>query len=231
MSLTRLGAAAVVASMMFGTTALAQDSEMTTFEQRASYAIGLTVAQGMSQDQIGMELDVEMFSRALGDVLGGKELALNDQEIGEIFNEMRQNIAAMAEAKAEETKAAGVAFLEENKGKDGITTTASGLQYRVITAGDGATPTADQTVEVHYTGKLLDGTKFDSSYDRGTPAQFPVGGVIKGWTEALQLMKVGSKWEVWIPSEIAYGARGAGEDIGPHEVLNFEMELLGIVGQ
>ena len=125
----------------------------------------------------------------------------------------------------------GQAFLVENGAKEGITTTESGLQYKVLVEGEGDSPTLGNSVSVHYTGRLLDGTVFDSSIERGEPAEFPVSGVIPGWTEALQLMKPGGKFEVWIPSALAYGERGAGADIGPNEVLNFEMELLAIVGQ
>lgn len=128
-----------------------------------------------------------------------------------------------------DAKQRGEAFLEENGKKDGVTTTASGLQYKVIETGSGPTPTASDTVRCHYSGTLIDGSKFDSSYDRGQPAEFPVGGVIAGWTEALQLMTCGSKWEVYLPSEIAYGSRGAGGAIGPDETLVFTIELLDIV--
>ena len=130
----------------------------------------------------------------------------------------------------EEKLAANAAFLEENGAKDGITTTTTGLQYRVDEEGSGTPPTATQSVVVHYAGRLLDGTEFDSSYRRGQPATFGVTQVIPGWTEALLLMKPGAKWEVWLPSEIAYGPRGAGGAIGPHEVLNFTIELVEVQG-
>lgn len=131
---------------------------------------------------------------------------------------------------AKKTKEEGEKFLAENKTKKDVITTESGLQYQVVTEGKGAKPTADDKVKVHYTGTLLDGTKFDSTMDRGgEPAEFPVGGVIKGWTEVLQLMPVGSKYIVWVPSELAYGERGAGQDIKPNSTLKFEIELLDIV--
>ena len=131
---------------------------------------------------------------------------------------------------ANKTKEEGEKFLAENKAKKDVITTESGLQYQVVTEGTGAKPTAEDVVKVHYTGTLLDGTKFDSSLDHGgEPAQFPVGGVIKGWTEVLQLMPVGSKYIVWIPSELAYGPQGAGRDIKPNSTLKFEIELLDIV--
>ena len=130
---------------------------------------------------------------------------------------------------AEESSAAGAAFMKENGARKGVVTTESGLQYEIVTAGDGAKPTADDTVEVHYRGTLTDGTEFDSSYKRNTPASFPVGGVIVGWQEALQLMPVGSKWKVFIPSNLGYGERGAGGSIGPNAALIFEVELLKIM--
>ena len=130
---------------------------------------------------------------------------------------------------ANANKEEGEKFLEENKTKKDVFTTESGLQYQVVTEGTGEKPTEKDRVKVHYTGTLLDGTKFDSSVDRGEPAEFPVNGVIKGWTEILQLMPVGSKYIVWVPSELAYGERGAGSDIGPNKTLKFEIELLEIV--
>ena len=136
--------------------------------------------------------------------------------------------AAAAAAKAVEE---GKMFMEENAKKDGIITTESGLQYRVVTQGEGTMPTTADTVKVHYTGRLLDGTVFDSSVQRGQPATFPVTGVIKGWTEALLLMKAGTTVEVWLPPEIAYGERGAGADIGPNATLNFDIELIEVIGK
>ena len=135
---------------------------------------------------------------------------------------------AKAKAAAEKNSKDGEAFLAENKKKDGVKSTASGLQYKVIKAGDGVMPKGTDTVSVNYKGTLIDGTEFDSSYKRGEAATFPVSGVIKGWTEALQLMKVGSKWQLFIPSNIAYGERGAGGEIGPNATLIFEVELLSI---
>lgn len=134
------------------------------------------------------------------------------------------------EAAGEDNLAKGKAFLEANKSKEGIKTTASGLQYKIITEGTGAIPKATDKVKVHYKGTLIDGTEFDSSYKRGTPLEFPLNAVIKGWAEGLQLMKVGSKAELYIPSELGYGEQGAGSQIGPNSVLVFEVELLNIVG-
>jgi FKBP-type peptidyl-prolyl cis-trans isomerase len=137
----------------------------------------------------------------------------------------------MQKKESEANIAAGKKFLEENKKKKGVTVTASGLQYEVVKQGNGATPKATDTVKVHYKGTLLDGTEFDSSYKRGQPASFPVNGVIKGWTEALQLMKVGDTFKLVIPADLAYGERGAGGMIGPNATLVFEVELLGVEGK
>lgn len=214
---------------------IASADEAVTLEtpaEKFSYAIGLQTAENMIQG--GLDLEVfspDAFSQALRDVLGGTEPRLSREEMGEAMATIGAAIEAKEAEKAKALAAEGVAFLETNKTADGIVTTDSGLQYRVDTKGDGPTPTAADTVEVHYSGRLLDGTQFDSSYDRGQPAQFPVGGVIPGWTEALQLMPVGSKYELWIPQELAYGERGAGADIPPYSVLNFTVELLSIAGQ
>lgn len=134
----------------------------------------------------------------------------------------------LMDKKSEAAKADGVKFLEENKKKEGVQTTASGIQYKVNTMGTGPKPLATDRVKVHYTGKLIDGTVFDSSVERGEPAVFPLNGVIPGWTEALQLMPVGSKWTIYLPSDLAYGERGAGQQIPPHSTLIFEVELISI---
>jgi len=156
---------------------------------------------------------------------------LTPEEMMAVSKKMQEEQMKKMQAKGSENKIAGEKFLAENKTKEGIVTTESGLQYKVIKEGEGLIPTIDHTVKVHYTGTLLDGTKFDSSVDRGTPAEFRVGGVIKGWTEALQLMKVGSKYQLFIPSELAYGERGAGADILPNSTLIFDVELLEIVNK
>ena len=171
-------------------------------------------------------------------MLNGIESRVTEEQLGAAFEELGAKMEAkQAAARAEAEAAAkaraqeGLDFLEQNKSAEGVTTTESGLQYKIETAGEGGSPTAADTVSVHYEGRLLNGKVFDSSYDRGAPASFGVSQVIPGWTEALQLMKPGAKWEVWIPSEIAYGSRGAGADIGPNEVLNFTIELLEVVGK
>ncbi|MEO1494229.1 MAG: FKBP-type peptidyl-prolyl cis-trans isomerase [Pseudomonadota bacterium] len=231
--MTRIASGLVAASLLAAPIASAEEpASLETPAERFSYAIGLRTAENMKQG--GLDLDVfspDAFAQALRDVMDGTDPRLTEDEMTAALTTIGAEIEAKEAAKAEALAADGVAFLEENKTAEGVTTTESGLQYRVDVKGDGPTPTASDTVEVHYSGRLLDGTQFDSSYDRGQPAQFPVGGVIPGWTEALQLMPVGSKYELWIPQELAYGERGAGGDIPPYAVLNFTVELLSIAGQ
>ena len=179
-----------------------------------------------------MDIDPAALLRGLQDATSGAKPLLTDEQVKETMTAysksmMEKQTVANKEA-ANKNAEAGEKFLAENKGKEGVKTTASGLQYKVIKEGTGPSPKETDTVETHYRGTLINGTEFDSSYSRNEPATFPVNRVIKGWTEALQLMKVGSKYELWIPPSIAYGERGAGQDIGPNETLHFEVELLGI---
>ena len=197
-----------------------------TDEQRISYAFGVLIAASSEDAFDNFDVDYDAVLAGLTDALEGSGAQMTTQEAAGVFQAYLQGVEA---AKAEEKIAAGLAFLEENANAEGVTVTESGLQYKVLADGEGDSPTLADTVVVHYTGRLLDGTVFDSSLSRGEPARFPVSGVIPGWTEALQLMKPGTKFEVWIPSELAYGPRGAGQAIGPNEILNFEMELLEIV--
>ncbi|MEN1681202.1 MAG: FKBP-type peptidyl-prolyl cis-trans isomerase [Planctomycetota bacterium] len=205
----------------------AQTIASAPFEQQLSYCLGLNIGVDMRQN--GVPLDLKSFTTGVADALAGAKPRLTDGQRQAILQRFQQQLQQKAQALMAESKQRGEAFLAENAKKEGVVTTASGLQYKVIEAGTGETPTARDTVRCHYEGTLIDGKVFDSSYRRGQPAEFPVGGVIAGWTEALQLMKVGAKWEVYLPSEIAYGAGGAGADIGPHETLIFTIELLGIV--
>lgn len=206
-----------------------------TQDQNLSYALGISSAAQLSDGSLGFALDVDAFAAALRVGLDGTEGQMTVEEAEKVLNDYFAGLAAEAKAvadaavakKAEENKM----FMEENAKKDGVVTTESGLQYKVLKTGEGESPTPADTVSVHYTGRLLDGTVFDSSRARGEPAEFPVNRVIAGWTEALQLMQPGTQLEVWIPSELAYGERGAGGAIGPNEPLNFEMELLSIVAQ
>lgn len=193
--------------------------------EKISYALGLSV--GGSLKSSGVEaLEGAVFTEAIEAVMKGEETKISSEEA----NLMLQEFFGAIQAKAEATLTkVGKEFLAKNKLEEGVVELESGLQYKVITAGAGEKPTADQQVKCHYHGTLINGTVFDSSVERNEPAVFPVGGVIKGWVEALQLMEVGAKWQLFIPSDLAYGAQGAGGVIGPHETLIFEVELLEIV--
>jgi len=200
--------------------------------EKLGYSLGVTLGQSIQQDVEG--LDVDAFTQAVRDVFDGSELEMSDEEMAEALTKFQQEAMAARDAEAEQQAAAnraeGEAYLAENAEQEGVTVTESGLQYRELTSGNGATPGADDTVEVHYEGTLIDGTVFDSSYERGEPVSFQVGQVIEGWQEALQLMEVGDTWEVVIPSDLAYGAQGQGP-IGPHETLIFKVELLDVAGE
>ena len=201
-----------------------------TQKDKVSYGIGVQIGKNLKDQKI--EIDTKILAEALKAAFTGAKLTMTDEEISQTMQQFQTEMMAKQEAEAKkssgEARKKGEAFLAENKSKPGVKTTASGLQYMVITEGTGPIPKAESTVSVHYTGTLLDGKKFDSSVDRGTPAEFPVNGVIKGWTEALQLMKVGSKWKLFIPTDLAYADRGAPGAIGPGETLVFEVELLAI---
>ena len=196
-------------------------------EAKGGYGIGLQIGQQLAGS--GMEVEAEAVARGIFDVLNNNPPAIDINEVTKALQELGQRAeAAQAEA-FKALEAENQAFLEENKKAAGVVVTDSGLQYEILTEGNGAKPTAESTVRVHYTGSLIDGTVFDSSVKRGTPAEFPVGGVIKGWTEALQLMPVGSKWRLTIPHNLAYGERGAGASIPPFATLVCEVELLDIL--
>lgn len=202
-----------------------------TDEQRVSYGMGVGLGQRIQQETFS--IDIDAFSQGVRDAVAGGEQLMTQEEIMTQMQDFQQKqIAKQQEevAKLGETnKAEGDAFLAENGKKDGVITLESGLQYSVVEAGDGAKPSAEDEVEVHYAGTLLDGTEFDSSYKRGSTVSFPVNGVIPGWTEALQLMTVGSKWKLFIPSDLAYGPGGTGGGpIGPNQTLLFDVELVSI---
>ena len=205
--------------------------KLETLAQRASYAIGSQIGSSMKQQ--GIEVDLKVVLRGMADALAGKELALSEEELEEAFTEFQKQMQAKqletAKKAAAENAKVGAAFLATNGKKDGVKTTESGLQYKVLKRGAGATPKASSQVQVHYEGRLISGNIFDSSIKRGTPAEFPVNGVIKGWTEALQLMKEGDEWELYIPSTLGYGTRGAGADIGPNATLIFRVNLLKVL--
>ena len=187
------------------------------------YALGCLIGKNISSQ--GLKPDFEALVKGLKETMEGKKPTLSDQQLQETIQKHQMAAAAAAGPKNTET---GKAFLEKNGKREGVKTTASGLQYEVLKAGEGAKPAATDTVKVHYHGTLIDGTVFDSSVDRGEPISFPLNRVIKGWTEGVQLMPVGSKYKFVIPSDLAYGAQGAGGKIGPNATLIFEVELLAI---
>jgi len=207
-----------------------QNVKLETEADSAGYAIGILVGTNNKQQVEnapgGADINLDAMVAAFSVASKGEEGAMTTEEADQII---RRYFEAAGEKEGQLNLEEGNAFLEENKSREGINTTASGLQYEVLTEGTGPKPSADDRVRVHYHGTLIDGTVFDSSIDRGEPAVFGVGQVIPGWTEALQLMSVGSKWKVYIPSDLAYGERGAGADIGPNTTLIFEVELLEIV--
>ncbi|MGS2718422.1 FKBP-type peptidyl-prolyl cis-trans isomerase [Eionea flava] len=212
------------------TAATEEASPLSTLDQRLSYIVGENMARQFSSD--GITLDTDTLALAVADVAAGSESRLSEEDkrntIQEIQTRAQEKQKAENDALAAANKEAGAAYLAANATKEGVVTTASGLQYKEVTAGDGETPTENDTVTVNYKGTLVDGTVFDSSYDRGQPATFPVSGVIPGWIEALQLMNVGDKFELAIPSDLAYGPGGTGPVIGPNATLIFEVELLEI---
>ncbi len=201
-----------------------------SFEKRASYALGMDI--GNKVKQFEASLDREALVDGLLDALSEREPRLSPEEVNQLVRELLVKVQVENDRRraeqAETNMQEGEEFLAENKAKDGVVETASGLQYIVLALGEGPSPAATDRVTVHYEGKLLDGKVFDSSYERGEPAEFVLSEVISGWTEGVQLMKVGSKYRFFIPSDLAYGGRGAGQDIGPNATLIFEVELISI---
>lgn len=227
-------AAAVFATsvLLFSAQAAAQNAALATEKDRISYVLGMDI--GKTLKSMSDDIDAAVLKRAIDDTLAGKPPLLDEQEVAATMQAFAQKMQAkqQAEQKAavDRNTAAGDAFLAQNGKKRGVVTTASGLQYQVVTTGKGARPNAENTVKVHYTGTLLDGTKFDSSIDRGEPAQFPLGAVIPGWTEGLQLMPAGSKYRFWIPARLGYGDQGTpGGPIPPGSTLVFDVELLEVL--
>ncbi len=207
------------------TTAAAAPEKTTDIQMDSlSYSVGILVAQNLKSQGFD-NLDAPSLAQGIADVLSGAETRLDVNQANAV---VQGYMMEKSQSAGKENLEKGRKFLEENGKREGVVTLPSGLQYEVINAGNGPSPKATDKVTVHYHGTLIDGTVFDSSVERGQPATFPVNGVIKGWVEALQLMKVGDKWKLFIPSELAYGSRGAGGDIGPNEVLIFEVELLSI---
>ena len=206
-----------------------EKTEVTTPKQRVSYSIGVDLGNNFKRQSI--DVDPKVVAAGIADAIAGKTV-LTEAEMREAMTKFQQEMMAKMQggqkADGEKNLKAGEAFLAANATKDGVKTTASGLQYKIINSGTGNTPKATDTVKTHYHGTLIDGTVFDSSVDRKEPATFPVNGVIPGWTEALQLMKEGDKWQLYVPAKLAYGERGAGGKIGPNSTLIFDVELLSI---
>lgn len=198
--------------------------KLNTQMDSVSYSLGISVANNLKSSGFD-SIETHAVASAFSDVFEGNEVKINEEDANMLIQDY---FVELSQKKSQEAISAGQAFLDENGKKEGVTTTASGLQYEVLTNGTGSTPVETDQVTVHYHGTLVDGTVFDSSIERGQPATFPVNGVIPGWVEALQLMNVGSKYKLYIPSDLAYGERGAGGLIGPNETLIFEVELLSI---
>jgi FKBP-type peptidyl-prolyl cis-trans isomerase FklB len=201
-------------------------AELNTEKQKLSYALGAYFSQGISQQ--GVDMDIPAFMQAVEDVLNKAQLKLSDEEVQTVLTQYQEKLANERNASANNNKAAGENFLAENRKKEGVVTLPNGMQYKVLKEGTGPKPKSDSEVKVHYHGTHINGEVFDSSYDRGEPISLSLAQVIKGWQEALPLMSVGSKYQFYIPAELAYGDRGAGTSIGPNEALVFDIELLGI---
>lgn len=223
---TLLSSTALVGTLLIAPYAAAVPE---TDDERLAYSLGVTLGESMQADV--EDLDIDAFTDGMRDVFAGNELALSEDDIAEALTSFQERAMQEREAEtaalAEANQAGGETFLAENAQRDDVTVTDSGLQYEVLESGDGASPGAQDSVEVHYEGTLLDGSVFDSSLERGEPVTFGVNQVIEGWQEALQLMSVGDVWKLYIPSELAYGASGQGP-IGPNEVLIFNVELLDV---
>ena len=203
---------------------------MNTLKEKISYIIGRDMAANFAKQ--GIEIEANQLLAGLQDALAGKPSQLSAEEtqkaMMQLQEEMEQKFQEKAGKQGEANKKEGLEFLAANKNKEGVNTLSSGLQYEILREGTGKTPGRTDQVTTHYKGTLIDGTVFDSSYERGQPATFPVNGVIAGWTQALMLMKEGAKWRLYIPSDLAYGAQGAGADIGPNATLIFDVELLQV---
>jgi FKBP-type peptidyl-prolyl cis-trans isomerase FklB len=230
---TRLGAV-IISILILGSWCYAQDPQSLKDQKaKQSYVIGVDIGKAFQRQ--GMQIDSESLSKGIKDGISGGKLLMTDQEIQETMMALQKEMRAKQEeankTAGEKNKKEGEAFLSENQKKEGVKTLPSGLQYKVVKAGTGKKPQAADTVLVHYRGTLIDGTEFDSSTRRGQPLSIKVNGVIPGWTEGLQLMEEGAKWNLYIPSNLAYGDRGAGPQIAPNAVLIFEVELLSVQPQ
>jgi len=212
---------------MIAASSFAADKKYTTQKEKLSYALGVQIGNNMKSQGLS-DLDAKVIGEAIADVLKGGKLKLTNEEMQAAVNTYQQEMDKQRLAEANAAKAKGEKFMAENKKRKEVKTTDSGIQYEILKEGSGDKPKATDQVTVHYHGTLIDGKVFDSSVNRGQPATFPLNGVIKGWTEIVQLMPVGSKWKVVIPPQLAYGENGAGGAIGPNETLIFEIELLEI---
>lgn len=223
-----LASAAALSGLLLITPAALASPE--SDQEKLSYSIGVTLGQSLSQDI--QELDVDAFTQAVKDIYAGDDLQMSQEEMAQALTkyqeEMMAEQQAAAQQAAEANRSKSEEFLAGNAEKEGVETTDSGLQYKVLESGDGETPGPKDNVEVHYEGTLVDGTVFDSSYQRGESVEFRVDQVIEGWQQALQMMSVGDVWMVYLPSDLAYGSAGTGGPIGPNEALTFKVELLGV---
>ena len=221
-----LAVALLMAGMAYG----ADDQALRTDKEKTSYAIGAQTGSDMRH--FGMDVDPDLVARGFRDAYSGRKLLLNDQQMSQTMENISKTMAAksgeMMKQDAERNKQEGEAFLAQNMRKEGVRTLPSGLQYRIMRAGTGRAPKPTDTVTVNYRGTFIDGTEFDSSYRRGKPFVFQVDKMIKGWVEALQMMSVGAKWQLFIPPRLAYGEQGAPPAIGPNATLIYEVELLSI---
>ncbi|MCK5720325.1 MAG: FKBP-type peptidyl-prolyl cis-trans isomerase [Thiomargarita sp.] len=222
---------AIGLSIIFSQVTIAKETQELSKIDKQSYSIGYNYVQLLKRQ--GIEIELPFLIKAIEDVFYNNKPLLSEDEVKQNLQDIKKEMMAKQQEKSEQQAqinlAEGQTFLAENASKDGVVSLASGLQYKVITEGTGKTPSATDKVTTHYEGTLINGTVFDSSYKRGQPATFPVNGVIKGWTEALQLMQEGAKWQLFIPSDLAYGGRGAaGGKIGPNAILIFDIELISI---
>jgi len=226
----RLAMAMCAAVALSGTAFAADAPELKTDKEKISYSIGMDIGGNLKRGSV--EVDPDLLAKGLKDSYGGGKTILSEDEARNTITDFQKTLMAkQAETMqklSEKNKADGEKFLAENAKKEGVKTLPSGLQYKEIAPGTGKSPKTTDTVTTHYKGTLIDGTEFDSSYKRGQPATFQVSGVIPGWTEALQLMKEGAKWQLFVPSNLAYGERGAGREIGPNATLIFEVELISV---
>jgi FKBP-type peptidyl-prolyl cis-trans isomerase FklB len=227
----KLGMVAVAGILLFaGEVNAGEIQELKSQKDKMSYIIGMDLGKNFQKQEV--EINADILAQGIKDGISGGKPLLSEQEVRETLAgfqaEMTAKQMGLAKKRGEKNKKEGEAFLAENQKKEGVKTLPSGLQYKVIKAGTGDSPKLTDEVTAHYLGTLIDGTEFDSSYRRGKPENLPVNGVIPGWTEALQLMQVGAKWQLFVPSNLAYGERGAGRDIGPNATLIFEIELISI---